>query len=392
VRESRAWPRGVTAAVMATALLFATGCRVVGAPGSPDHASPTDPPIHTENITKVDERVITRGADSWTALLYRNDALHCGRPGNFTFAIIEPKGDPLGEAPLWVYLHGGGIGYYNDETPTRYIGIESENDEESLDDLLRVTGIRSGRDTLIARRLNEGWRVLVPSMCDHDLHAGEGTTYPNNPNYGAAGDTVDGLLANEAALTWVTEHRETTWVVIHGTSAGSVGAFALSYALHEQGIDVNAAILDAYLITPRLLPYMRAGVTPQVRKNADFDYHQVIAKVGRFADVGDAGVIPERVIAENDFRAVPLLDVVGDQDQHCAGEIAPFPETNGANNCVYVHAGFAAAVDAQTDSPHAHLVVPGGGHTTTKKSGTVHDQVDAWLEKILTPDAPQPFG
>ncbi|HRQ09729.1 MAG: hypothetical protein ROY82_11240 [Truepera sp.] len=340
----------------------------------------------------MDERVITRGADSWTALLYRNDALHCGRPGNFTFAIIEPKGDPLGEAPLWVYLHGGGIGYYNDETPTRYIGIESENDEESLDDLLRVTGIRSGRDTLIARRLNEGWRVLVPSMCDHDLHAGEGTTYPNNPNYGAAGDTVDGLLANEAALTWVTEHRETTWVVIHGTSAGSVGAFALSYALHEQGIDVNAAILDAYLITPRLLPYMRAGVTPQVRKNADFDYHQVIAKVGRFADVGDAGVIPERVIAENDFRAVPLLDVVGDQDQHCAGEIAPFPETNGANNCVYVHAGFAAAVDAQTDSPHAHLVVPGGGHTTTKKSGTVHDQVDAWLEKILTPDAPQPFG
>jgi len=87
-----------------------------------------------------------------------------------------------------------------------------------------------------------------------------------------------------------------------------------------------------------------------------------------------------------------LLDVVGDQDQHCAGELAPFPETNGLNNCVYVHAGFAAAVDAQAESPHAHLVVPGGGHTTTKKAGTVHDQVDAWLEKILTPDAPHPFG
>jgi len=59
--------------------------------------------------------------------------------------------------------------------------------------------------------------------------------------------------------------------VIHGTSAGSVGAFAWSYALHEKGIDVNAAILDAYLITPRLLRYMRAGVTPQVRKHVDFE-------------------------------------------------------------------------------------------------------------------------
>ncbi len=54
---------------------------------------------------------------------------------------------------------------------------------------------------------------------------------------------------------------------------------------------MNAAILDAYLVTPRLLPYMRAGVTPQVRKNADFDYQQVIAKVGRFADAWLEGIL-----------------------------------------------------------------------------------------------------
>lgn len=388
----RVRPRRIVSIVAATAVLAATGCSATGTLRGSDDAASSAHPSTQQTITKVDERLLDRGADSWTAELYRNDALRCGRSGHFTFAVIEPLGHPDGEAPLWVYLHGGGTGYYDEETPPRYIGIESKNDEESLSDLIKATGVRAGQDTLISRRLHEGWRVLVPSMCDHDLHAGEGTPYPNNPNHGDAGDTVDGLLANEAALTWVADHRETTWVVIHGTSAGSVGAFALSYALHERGVDVNAAILDAYLVTPRILPYMRAGVTPQVRNNADFDYDQVIAKVGRFADVGAAGVTPERVITEDGFRAVPLLDVVGDRDPHCAGELAPLPVAGGANNCVYVHGGFAAAVDAQTNSPHGYLVVPGGGHTTTKKPGIVHDEVDAWLDLILTEDAPHPFG
>ena len=72
--------------------------------------------------------------------------------------------------------------------------------------------------------------------------------------------------------------------------------------------------------------------------------------------------------------------------------MAPRPETDGVNNCVYVHAGFAAAVDSQVDSPHAYLVVPGGSHVTTKKPGVVNDEVDAWLDGILTEDAPYPFG
>lgn len=378
--------------VVAAAGLLATGCSFVGPPSGSTSAPTIAPSVSTQNITKVDDSVLTRAGDSWTAELYRNDTLNCGRSGKFTFAVIEPLGNVGGEAPLWVFLHGGGVGYYNDEAPPRYIGDESKNDEESLNDLVRATGVRAGNDTIITRRLQEGWRVLVPSMCDHDLHAGEGTIYPNNPNYGAVGDTVDGLLANEAALTWVTEHRATTWVVVHGTSAGSVGAFALTYALHEKGIDVNAAILDAYLVTPRLIPYMRAGVTPQVRKNADFGFSQAAAKVGRFLDFGDAGVLPEGVIADDDFRAVPLLDIIGDQDPQCAGQLAPLPEADGVNNCIYVHAGFAAAVDAQSDSPHAYLVVPGGGHVTTKKPGIVHDQVDAWLDGILTELAPHPFG
>lgn len=37
------------------------------------------------------------------------------------------------------------------------------------------------KDTLIARRLFEGYRMLVPSYCDHDLYLGDSTRlYPDN--------------------------------------------------------------------------------------------------------------------------------------------------------------------------------------------------------------------
>jgi len=355
------------------------------APGS------TNVPSETAGITRAERRTIEVAAGTWDVEFYRNETLKCGRTGTFTFVVFEPQGNIGGEAPLWVYLHGGGVGYYNDEVPPRYLGDEEYNDEESLEDLVR-RAVPGRSDTIITRRLREGWRVLVPSMCDHDLHAGEGGAYPNNPNHGTTGDTVDGLLANQAALTWVADNRPTTWVVVHGTSAGSVGAFALAYAMHERGIDVNAAITDAYLVTPRLVPYMEAGITPQIRKNSDFDFTDVAAKVGRFADLGAGGVIPEQVVADEDFRAVPILDIVGDADPHCAGELPSLPVADGVNNCVYVHGGFAAAVEAQTDSPHGHLVVAGGGHSTTKRPGPIHDQVDAWLLPLLGEDAHLPFG
>lgn len=344
----------------------------------------------TTGIVLADQQTVDLGDGSWEVELYRNEAFQCGRKGTFTFAVFEPRGDDGGAAPLWVFLHGGGAGYYTDAAPPRYVGNEANNDEESLAKLVR-RAVSGGQDTIINRRLREGWRVLVPSMCDHDLHAGEGTVYPNNPNHGREGDTVDGLLANEAALMWVADNRPTTWVVVHGTSAGSVGAFALTYALHERGIDVNAAILDAYIVTPRLVPYFAAGLTPPVRKYPGFDFAGVTAKVGRFADLGPTGVTPERVVAEDDFRAVPILDVIGDSDPHCAGQFPPLPVADGANNCKYVHGGFAAAVAAQANSPHGQLVIAGGGHSTTKQPGRVHDQVDAWLLPLLGDDAHLPF-
>ena len=49
-----------------------------------------------------------------------------------------PAGDPDGEAPLWVYLHGGGVGYYDESGTYRAVKNQTENTynhEETFTDL-----------------------------------------------------------------------------------------------------------------------------------------------------------------------------------------------------------------------------------------------------------------
>ncbi|MFV0317261.1 MAG: hypothetical protein ACK5O2_09925 [Microthrixaceae bacterium] len=389
LRSSKRIP--LVLAVLGAIAILALGCIP-----TPDGGG-TEP----SGIELVETRVVSYNGLSVTAELYRNNDLDCGRQGKFTFVVIAPDNDVAAEAPLWVFLHGGGVGYFEpDEDPSdgvnpEYVGGESMNDEESLTDL--VKRVYSNGDTIMMRRLAEGWRILVPSLCDHDMHSGEGNDYPNNPYYGTAGDTVDGLDANVAALEFVAELRPTTWVVVHGTSAGSVGAFALAQRMHEEGIDLNAAILDAYLITPRLLTIFAAGYTPQQQMDPDFSYQAVVDKVGRFVDVeGADGIYPTKAVEVDDFRAVPLLDVVGTADPHCSGDVAPVPGVPaGMGNCEYVHQGFADAIAAQDDSPHAAILVEGAGHVPTKNPNLVNlaDDVDNWLNGVIAADPGHyPFG
>lgn len=390
-----------------TTMLVVAACGPPGGGGGPS------------GIEEIDRGTFSMQGHKWEAVLYRNNDVRCGKPDpdtgedHFTFAVIEPEGTSGAqatgtEASLWVYLHGGGIGYYDTEVDPDggeevfYVGDEENNFAEDLQTL--VTRAGSPGDTILMRRLMNGWRVLAPTMCDHDLHAGEGQPYPDNPNYGEAGDTVDGLLANKAALRWVAENRPTKWVVAHGTSAGAVGVFALAESMHAEGVDLNAAIMDAYLVTERLQPLFDAGLTPQQAKTPDFDTTKSQEKVGRFSRYepgpdGEPYTTPEKLVTLGDFRAVPLLDVVGDQDKFCAGQIE---ETipgipAGENKCEWVHGGFADAVAAQAQSaagsPHGTIIVEGGGHSTTKDVGSaVHDEVDDWLAQVITPGSPRPFG
>ncbi len=392
------------AALLAALALTLAACVPTGGPTtttSPTTAPTTTAPTTTTtevpagSITLEDTRTETVGGSEFRFDYFRNSARDCAESGDFTFLVVEPADGPDTEAPLWVYLHGGGVGHYLPDGS--YVGPTGNLTEASFDDLLlgrlgsnvrRPDG--SIKDSTITRRMSEGWRILVPSMCDHDLHSGEGTAYPDNPNHGPDGTTVDGLLANTDALEHVVGERPTTNVFLHGTSAGSVGAFSLAYTLHQDGITLNGAVLDSYIITPRLETLLDAGVLPQ-QQDVGFDYQAVVDKVGRFADI-TLGFYPEAVVADG-FDAVPLLDVVGTADPTCAGQlpavagIEPF-----TNNCRYVHGGLADAIAGQADTPHDVLVLEGAGHVPTKGGGAVvQDPIDTWLTGILDGDPPNPF-
>jgi len=185
--------------------------------------------------------------------------------------------------------------------------------------------------------------------------------------------------------------RPTTNVFLHGTSAGSVGAFSLAYSLYEDGITLNGAVLDSYIITPRLQTLLDAGVLPQ-QQDAGFSPQAVVDKVGRFADT-TLSFYPEAAVTDG-FDAVPLLDVVGTADVTCAGQLPAVPGIEPfTNNCRFVHAGLSDAIDAQADSPHDVLVLEGAPHVPTKGGGpVVQDPIDTWLNAILAGDPPNPFG
>ena len=85
-------------------------------------------------------------------------------------------------------------------------------------------------DSTLTRRIQEGYRVLLVSMCDHDNYAGRGAPYPNNPNPNGGERQVNGLQATMAAMDYTVANYPTTHVFAHGTSAGSLGVFAMSQA------------------------------------------------------------------------------------------------------------------------------------------------------------------
>ena len=193
----------------------------------PTHNALAAPPIintlpverSLDDIFLAEEETISLGPSTLDLDFYRNTAYTCGFSGNYTFLVVEPRDKPGTEAPLWVFLHGGGAGYF-DEQQTYKIGIapntdisrnpSEHNTEKTLEKLrdgqlfYRTTNANGEiKNSTITRRIMEGYRILIVSMCDHDLHSGMGTPYLNNPN----GGEVNGLQANMAAIPPLTYLR-----------------------------------------------------------------------------------------------------------------------------------------------------------------------------------------
>ena len=371
-------------------------------PITPDHSwAPLNRTISSIYLAEEDSLIID--TNSLKLDFYRNTAYSCGISGNYTFLVVEPMNNPGAEAPLWVYLHGGGAGYY-DENQQYVIGVShvtglphanNHNTEKTIENLkngqlIYNTTTNSGEieSSTLTRRIMEGYRILIVSMSDHDLHSGMGTPYPNNPN----GGEVNGLQANMAAIDYTVANYSTTHVFAHGTSAGSIGAFTLAYAYNLEGVKLNGIIMDSHLASYRTetLVGSLAGESGFVFP-ADFDIIEAGKKVGWIADRDRFPGI--EYVIDNGYD-IPSLDIYGNLDPGCGGGLARIDEAHsvGLDNCDWVHDGFRQAVAAQPNSIHKVRVTTGFGHVPTNYASPANDFVDEFINEILATNPPFPFN
>jgi hypothetical protein len=352
----------------------------------------------TEKIARVEQDVAKHGKDTWQLDFHRNSAYKCGLSGHYTFLVVEPRNSPGKNAPLWVFLHGGGMGYFDKEGTYQTLKFQDQdtwNHEVPLEVLRRINPnhpvIRNGKavDNTLTRRLKVGYRMLVVSYGDHDLYSGCGTPYPNNPK----GGEVNGLQATMAAVEYTVANYPTTHVFAHGTSAGSAGAYSLAFAFAQEGINFTGVVMDSGIATPRHEPIIeRFAGKAGFPKAAGVKVEGIIEKIGVMVDP-DLPFYPEAAVKAG-FKAVPMLIVAGESDRFFGGSFPPIPEAKaaGLSNSHWVHDGLRQAIDGQKNSPHQILMLKGGHVPTNKDGHPVHDEVDAFIRKSMSARKSFPFA
>ncbi len=330
---------------------------------------------------------------------YRNNAYSCGLSGNYTFMIVNPpNGDETTEAPLWVYLHGGGAGFYDENGDYQAVGNQTEvtwNREETFDDLLikqlqgRTVENGQPKDITLTRRIQEGYRVVMVSMCDHDQYSGLGTPYLNNPNPGAE---VNGMQATMSAVEFTVANYPTTEVFAHGTSAGSVGVYNLAMSFAAQDIYLTGVVADS-ILSPRAFDLFDF-YPGQAPRQPGWTYEGVGEKQGFYGDTSRSDVIAPEGRIDAGFDQVPLLFVGGASDPFCFWDLAPIPEaaSAGQNNCEWAAQGLIDTIAAQPDSPHQVANLPGLGHVPTNNVTVANGLVDSFINGVLANNPPAPFA
>ncbi|MDA9952384.1 hypothetical protein N9D46_03080 [Chitinophagales bacterium] len=336
---------------------------------------------------------------------YRNTAYAAGlstlsNPEYYTFMVINPNNNPNASAPLWVYLHGGSQGYFDDQGAYQSYSTVDEhryNHEESFDDLWQNITVRifpNGQlvDNTIKRRIQEGYRILVVSYSDHDWYSGLGTNYPNNPaNFNAQ---VNGLQGTMAAIDYTAANYPTTHAWLHGTSAGSMGAWSTAISYQQEGRPVAGLIGDsgAFIENTDAIfdTYLESG---QLNYSASWRLEGIQEKVGYFS-ILENQAHPKAQINTYDFRASAGLWLVGLADQAFAANLGPVQEAIDAgfdNNPEYMMSGLNQAINEQPGSPHELHFLPNTGHVPTHKEGPANDLVDSFIDRVLATYPPQ-FG
>ena len=184
-------------------ILVLAGCAPVGAPGATDRI----------------EFIGTTVVDGYSFDQYRNLAYPCLIRGYQTFAIGTKVGsDPNATRPLWVRMHGGGVGWFGPDGSPLPNAAQKSEETDVLTNTLTQGGLMAR-----VRSAPAGFRLLSVSMCDHDIYSGGDQPDPNNPNTTPDGKprTVNGLFATKAAIQLALKKLPTSKFFLHGTSAVS---------------------------------------------------------------------------------------------------------------------------------------------------------------------------
>src|SRR4051812_9540612 len=196
----------------------------------------------TSKVTLVSSRTI----DGWQYDFYRNTAYPCSISGYQTFIIGRRVGSSTTvDHPLWVKMRGGGAGWFSaDGKPQPSAAVKTEQDFDTL--------LHYDTDGLMAsvKAAPEKFRILIVSMCSHDIYGGMNTADPHNPNKTPDGKPrpTTGLISTKAAIQYTTAKYRSSDFVLHGTSAGGAGSFNVAWSLQLQGMAPTAFISDSGVV------------------------------------------------------------------------------------------------------------------------------------------------
>lgn len=301
-------------------------------------------PGDTSKISLVSSTTV----NGWRYDFYRNLAYPCSISGYQTFVIGTKVGSsPTASAPLFVWMHGGGIGYFD---ATGKPQPDTQQMTEQAANTLQGGLTNAGLLTSI-RNDPAGFRVLAVSYCDRDLYSGDREADPNNPNLDVDGSakTTNGLLATKAAVAFVQATYPTGKYFLAGGSAGSAGAYEVAWAEQLSNNAPAGVVGDASVLNAE---EGEAAYAQGVCSNPAFGPGASAIILKRFAtEIADTRNEPDKLVSRGQLT-VPLLHIWNHGDTNTCGSSpmqCPLRDgsvvTMGATDCN--HQPLEAAIAAE---------------------------------------------
>ena len=257
--------------------------------------------------------VSTVNQGGWRYDFYRNLAYGCSISGYQTFLVGTKIGSSAtATRPLWVRMHGGGVGYFAPNGAPRPATHKTEEGRTSL-----LGNVDPGLTTDVMAAA-EGFRTLIVSMCSHDAYAGADSFDVNNPNTLPDGTprTTNGLYATKAAIQFATSTFPTDDIFLDGGSAGSAGSLHVAWGLQQQGLPPAGVVADSGIYNHN---WEQAQIDQGLPCATGAEGAQLITERWH-PDYADLANQPDLLMADGRLT-VPILHVWNKADHNVCGTV-----------------------------------------------------------------------